>query len=281
MSALIPQIPIEILERQMELRRFSLSTITTYTSCLRTFLAFTQARALPAEDPETVRAFLHILVKKGYSRSTQNQYINAIKYYLEQYLGMEKQFFFGEVRPKLEKRLPKLLSKEEVSSILQAIPNLKHKALFSLIYAQGLRVGEALALQIPDVDGKRLMLHIRGAKGFKDRDIPLSPRILQLLRTYYKEYRPVKYLFEGRNGKMYSKSSVRQVLKRAVKSARINRYVTTHTLRHSYATHLLESGLDIRYIKELLGHSNIKTTEIYTHVTQTRLNNIQSPFENL
>jgi integrase/recombinase XerD len=185
-------------------------------------------------------------------------------------------------RPKRAKILPNVLSKEEVKAILDAHSNLKHKAMLSMIYSCGLRRSELLNLKFSDIDSKRNIVIIRQSKGKKDRITPLSAKILDLLRRYYKEYSPKTYLFEGQEkNTQYSARSLEEVLKKSVKLASINKPVTLHWLRHSYATHLLESGTDLRYIQELLGHNSSKTTEIYTHVSTKNIQQIKSPFDDL
>jgi len=154
--------------------------------------------------------------------------------------------------------------------------------MLSLIYACGLRCGELIALKIESLDSKRMVLNIKNAKGKKDRIAPISPKIVTLMREYYKGYRPVIYLFEGQTpGTTYSAKSLQSVLKQALEKVKITKPVTLHWLRHSYATHLLESGTDLRYIQELLGHKSSKTTEIYTHVSTKSLSAIKSPFDDL
>lgn len=185
-------------------------------------------------------------------------------------------------RPRREHKLPNVLSKEEVKKILDAPANIKHKAMLSLIYACGLRRSELLNLKPGDIDSKRGLRTIRNAKGRKDRVVPVSEKIIELLRNYFKGYRPKVYLFEGQEeASRYSEESLSKVLKNALKSAKINRPATLHWLRHSYATHMLESGVDLRYIQELLGHKSSKTTEIYTHVSIKSLQKIKSPFDDL
>ena len=185
-------------------------------------------------------------------------------------------------RPKRAKALPNVLSKEEVKKILDAHSNLKHKAMLSMIYSCGLRRSELLNLKFSDIDSKRNIVIIRQSKGKKDRITPLSAKILDLLRSYYKEYSPKTYLFEGQEkNTQYSARSLEEVLKKSVRLASINKPVTLHWLRHSYATHLLESGTDLRYIQELLGHNSSKTTEIYTHVSTKNIQQIKSPFDDL
>ena len=184
-------------------------------------------------------------------------------------------------RPRREKRLPNVLSKNEVKSILEAPTNLKHRAMLSLIYACGLRRSELLSLTKFDIDSKRMVVIIRMAKGKKDRIVPLSPKILSLLRDYYKSYNPKEFLFEGQGGGKYSEKSLENVFKQSLLKANNKKPVTLHWLRHSYATHLLESGTDLRYIQDLLGHKSSKTTEIYTHASTKSIEHIKSPFDDL
>ena len=185
-------------------------------------------------------------------------------------------------RPKISRRLPNVLSKEEIKNILEAHTNIKHKAMLSTIYSCGLRRSELLNLKFTDIDSKRNIVFIRKGKGKKDRITPLSPKLLEMLRNYYSVYKPQTWLFEGKNvGEQYSDTSLQAVLKQAVKKAKIKKQITLHWLRHSYATHLLESGTDLRYIQELLGHNSSRTTEIYTHVSTKSLQQIKSPFDDL
>ncbi|GGI24374.1 tyrosine-type recombinase/integrase [Pedobacter mendelii] len=171
-------------------------------------------------------------------------------------------------RPRPEHKLPNVLSKEEIKLILEALTNIKHKTMLSLIYSCGLRRSELLHLKPTDIDSKRNLIFIKQSKGKKDRIVPLSLKILEMLREYYKLYHPKVWLFEGQKTEnLYSEKSLQSVLKQALSKAKIIKPVTLHWLRHSYATHLLENGTDLRYIQELLGHNSSKTTEIYTHVS--------------
>ncbi|MFM8759630.1 MAG: tyrosine-type recombinase/integrase, partial [Methylophilaceae bacterium] len=207
--------------------------------------------------------------------------INALRLFLK--INGEGQI--GEIdllRPRREHRLPSVLSKEEVKRALESPTNLKHRAMLVLVYSCGLRRGELLALKPTDVDSNRGVVFIRQSKGKRDRLVPLSPRVLEMLRDYYRQYRPQHWLFEGQlAGHPYDERSLQLVLKSAVRKAAIHKPVTLHWLRHSYATHLLESGTDIRYIQELLGHKSSKTTEIYTHVSTHKIQQIKSPFDSL
>ena len=220
-------------------------------------------------------------MKSGLSSSYQNQIVNSIKLYFK--TCRDTKIEVDKIhRPKREKVLPNVLSKEEVKAILNAHENIKHKMMLSLIYSCGLRCGELLALKPVNIDSKRNIILLKNAKGKKDRIAPLSLKILELLRDYYRQYKPINYLFEGQiAGQPYDARSLQLVLKQALKKASITKPVTLHWLRHSYATHLLESGTDLRYIQELLSHNSSKTTEIYTHVSMKSIQQIKSPFDDL
>jgi len=193
----------------------------------------------------------------------------------------KKPFVIGSLpRPWKEKKLPDILSPEEVIKIFGRVDNLKHQTILMLIYSAGMRIGEAVRIKATDIDSRRKLIHIRNAKGKKDRYTLLSEFILEKLRLYYKEYKPKEFLFEGGNGRVHlAERSVQNVFRRAVEKAGIKKRVTVHTLRHSFATHLLESGTDLRFIQELLGHSSSKTTEIYTHVSKRSIANIVNPLD--
>jgi integrase/recombinase XerD len=257
-------------------------TIKAYLSCLRSFVHYFHPRH-PRELREgDIKGYLlHLLEKRSFSPSSVNQVFNALRFlYVDLY---QMSFAIGSVpRPKKEKKLPVVLSEHEVKQILESTANLKHKALLMLIYSAGLRVGEATRLRPEDIDSDRNLIHIRGGKGRKDRYTILSGTVLSTLRDYWKAHRPEKYLFEGQEtGKPYSIRSIEKVFSRAAQRAQIGKEVTVHTLRHSFATHLLEQGVDLRYIQELLGHGSSKTTEIYTHVSRRTLGQIQSPLDKI
>lgn len=222
----------------------------------------------------------YLVKQKKVSTSSQNQYINAIKFYFEKVLGREKGYYHIE-RPIQEFKLPKVLTEKEVSAIFNAVHNLKHKAMLLMVYSSGLRAGELINLKITDIDSEQMRVFVRGGKGKKDRVTILSQKALDVLRQYFKKYRPKEYLFEGQHGSKYSDSSLRRVFISATSTAKISKKVTLHSLRHSFATHLLEKGVDIRYIQVLLGHNSSQTTEIYTHITHKGWEKIQSPLDNL
>ena len=214
------------------------------------------------------------------SASYQNQAINAIKFYYERVLGGQRKFYFLQ-RPDKERALPTVLSTTEVTTILKATQNLKHRAILTVIYSAGLRVGELINLKIKDIDSERKQIRVEQSKGKKDRYTLLSMKTLELLRVYFKEYRPQLYLFEGQDGGQYTARSVQAFFAEICHKAGIKKKVKVHTLRHSFATHLLENGTDLRYIQVLLGHESTKTTEIYTHVTTKGFEQIKSPLDDL
>ncbi|WP_372755476.1 tyrosine-type recombinase/integrase [Mariniflexile sp.] len=264
----------------LQQKRLSENTVNTYVEVTSFFIRYSILKNTVDYSKRLIESFNYdFIVHSNKSVSYQNQCINGIKKYLE-YKGLEVERFELQ-RPKKEKKLPVVLSVEELKRVLDQTHNLKHKTLLSLIYSAGLRIGEAINLRVKDIDSKRMLVHIKGAKGKKDRYTLLSEVFLNLLRAYYKQYKPKEYLFEGQNSEQYSSSSAQRVLKGSVEKAGLRKQVTLHTLRHSFATHLLENGTDIRYIQELLGHSSPKTTMIYTHVSETSVRKIKNPFDNL
>ena len=268
--------------RWLSSKRYSPNTIKTYSDALRSFLVYNQANNICELTNADVLDYNNdYILKNKVSASYQNQVISAIKLYFRTVRKTKIEVDKID-RPKKPKTLPNVLSKEEVKNILEAHANMKHKIMLSLIYSCGLRCSELLQLRPLDIDSKRNIVLIKQAKGKKDRITPLSPKILELLRTYYQLYKPKTYLFEGQEpGTIYSPKSLQSVLKQALQKANIKKPVTLHWLRHSYATHLLESGTDLRYIQELLGHNSSRTTEIYTHVSTKSLQQIKSPFDDL
>jgi integrase/recombinase XerD len=275
-------IHIEKFRKIAENKRYSSNTIKTYTEALRIFLVYFKEKQPEEITNEDFQHFIHeYIIKKNQSYSYQNQIINGIKLYFSKIhcknLDIQK-----IERPKRDKKLPNVLSKEEVKQLLNVHSNIKHKAMLSLIYSCGLRRSELINLKIREIDSKRKIILIKNAKGKKDRITPLSPKILEILREYYLDYKPQYWLFEGQNrGEQYSEQSLQCVFKQALEKSNINKPVTLHWLRHSYATHLLESGTDLRYIQNLLGHNSSKTTEIYTHVSTKSIQQIKSPFDDL
>ena len=261
---------------------YSENTQRIYTYYLGLFFDHFKHRDVEHINPKEIENFLYDLIQKNkLSYSAQSQYINAIKFYFEKVLEKPRTVYKLS-RPRKPKKLPNVMSKNEIRKLFNAVSNIKHKAILHLAYSGGLRLSELLNLKIKDIDSNRMLIHIKGGKGKKDRTTILSSQSLKILREYYRSYKPRIWLFEGiKEGKQYSAKSVQNILKANLKKAGINKPFTVHTLRHSFATHLLEQGTDLRYIQELLGHNSSKTTEIYTHVSTKNLCNIISPADTL
>lgn len=272
---------VEELVHYLKIIRYSHHTVKTYRSIFRSFLAF-HADKRPADITvaDIERYMLDRVEHMQVSTSYQNQAINAIKFYYEKILGQPR-ITLSLRRPNREKKLPSVLSEREVHDVLSVVSNVKHRCLLMLIYSAGLRVSEVVGLKPQDIDSGRGVIHIRGAKGKKDRITLLSGQMLKLLREYYRAYRPTTWLFEGLHGKRYSIRSVQAAFGSALRAAGVGKPASVHTLRHSFATHLLERGTDIRIIQTLLGHASSKTTEIYTHVTRRALGKVRSPLDEL
>ena len=271
---------IEEFESYMKQKRYSASTVNSYLSSVRQFFNYFDRPSVEVKNSD-ISEFVSHIVEKGYSGSFQNQIVSGIKLFFSRIHNQD--IISGLIeRPRREHKLPNVLSKVEIKNILSAQGNLKHRSMLSLIYACGLRRSELINLKPADIDSNRGLLIIRQAKGNRDRIVPLPGKILANLREYYLAYRPATWLFEGLSGnRQYSATSLAKVLKTAVTKAGINKPVSLHWLRHSYATHLLEQGTDLRIIQEILGHKSSKTTEIYTHVSTQSLQQIKSPIEDI
>lgn len=273
--------PDEFILRLKELR-YSNNTLRTYVNMFEEFINYHYKYDInKITEPQIIEYLRYLVMQREVSESHQNQAINAIKFYYEKVLCGPRRIYMVE-RPRREKRLPAVLSKEEVKKILEKTDNIKHKAVLTLIYSAGLRIGEALKLKVTDIDTERMQIFISDAKGKKDRYAILSERALGVLNKYLQEY-PVEYwLFEGQDhSQPYSAKSLEQVIKNSARKAGIMKNITAHSLRHSFATHLLEQGIDLRYIQGLLGHSSSKTTEIYTHITNSAKGKIKSPLDSM
>lgn len=268
------------LKKQFILKGYTQKTIKAYMGHCRRFLEYTN-RSIEALTKDDVEKYMYVLLKEQENgHSYANQSLSALKF-LYKYV-LKKDLHYEIPRPKKEHKLPDILSEEEVIRIFDAVANLKHKAILLLIYSAGLRVGEAVRLKIEDIDSKRMLIHIRQGKGRKDRYTILSHAALKVLRKYAALYKPKEWLFAGgKTGSFLTERSVQKIFSNACRKAKINKNATVHTLRHSFATHLLESGTDLRYIQELLGHSSTKTTEIYTHVSTKDISKMQSPLDRL
>ncbi len=266
---------------QLMLKAYSPKTIKNYVcefSHLLIALKHHPVNDLPEERLKDY--FLYCVKNEGIKERQLNSRINAIKFYFEKVLYREK-MFFDIPRPKTPSTLPKILTKAEIKKIFANTFNPKHLLMLQLSYGMGLRVSEIVNLKVEHINSEDMLVHISGAKGKKDRYTQLPQSVLHLLREYYKAYRPKEWLFEGQYGGSYSVRSVQTVFKNAMKKAGISKTIGIHGLRHSYATHLLSQGADIRFIKDLLGHQSIKTTEIYTHITDVNKYQVKSPLDTL
>lgn len=256
----------------LQQERYRENTIKIYTYYFKDFVAEFEGRDLQKITKEEINAFILRLIKeRNISTSQQNQRINAIKFYYEKVLGNDPEYY-NIGRPRKERKLPDVLSKKEIGAMIAATENLKHKCLITLIYSCGLRRSEAINLKLEDIDSKRMLIKLNDAKGGKDRYINLPVQLLELFRKYYQEYKTSVYLFEGQKGGTYSAESIWKVIRQAAQRAGIKKRVYPHILRHSFATHHIEQGIDIRYIQEWLGHESIKTTQRYTHVAGNKFN---------
>ena len=261
---------LEIYKEKLRYKKYSNRSIKLYTSYLASFINIEKIK-----DPYQVTTHQIILFLENYpytSTSQQNQYIGALKLFAR-YILNKKNIHLNKIeRPKSEKRLPRVIDGNYIKLQLSKITNIKHKTILTLTYSIGLRVSEIVNLKIEDIDSKRMLIYIKNAKGRKDRIVPLSQTVLELLRIYYKEYKPTEYLFNGQTTTQYSIGSCQKIYKKY-----IDLNSSIHTLRHSSFTNLLENGTDLRIIQKIAGHSSSKTTEIYTHVSNQVLNKVNLP----
>jgi site-specific recombinase XerD len=270
----------EDLRRELVSRKYSTKTIKAYVYYNKNFLEFIKKASTEVINEDIKDFLVYLSEQKEVSTSSLNIAINALKFYYGEVL--KREFMYEIKRPKKDKKLPIVLSREEVKKVFSSITNLKHKAILMLTYSAGLRVGEVVRLKIEDIDAQRKLIHIRGAKGRKDRHTILSEVALRVLKEYLEKYQPEKWLFCGAlESRHISTRTVQAIFEQAKERAYIQKDVTVHSLRHSFATHLLESGTDIRYIQELLGHKNLKTTELYTYVSTKSLGKIRSPLDEM
>jgi integrase/recombinase XerD len=266
---------------KLEQERYGENTIKIYTHYFKDFLAEFSNRDLPNITKDEINAYILRLIKeKNISSSQQNQRINSIKFYYEKVLGRKSEYYdIG--RPRKERKLPDVLSKEEIRQMIDATDNIKHKFLIALIYSCGLRRSEARQMKPEDIDVQRLIIKVKDAKGRKDRYVQLAKNTLEYYHEYKKKYPVRQWLFEGSGGKQYSVESIYNVIKNKALEAGIKKRVYPHILRHSFATHCLEQGIDLRYIQEWLGHESSKTTEIYTHVSKLNFDKFKNPLDDL
>jgi len=264
----------------LTLKNYSQSTVNSYLNGLYKFIDYVQGGKIEEVTPAHISEFLVRTKRENdYSYSTMKQLIASVRFLYIEVLKKNIDFDFT-IKMKKPSRIPVVLSVEEVQRLLNSFTNVKHKTIFTLCYSAGLRVGEILNLKLKDIDSDRMQIRIEQGKGQKDRYSILSEKVLVLLREYVKEYQPADYLFEGQGGGQYSASSIQALMRRHKKKCGITKKATPHTLRHSFATHLLDNGTDTRFIQELLGHKHISTTQIYTHLSSRSLKDVKSPIEN-
>lgn len=275
------QFELTKLLQQLQLKGYSSNTIKCYSHEFAQYLYFLKDKNANVCTEIDVRNFiLYCITTLQLKENTIHSRINALKFYYEQVL-FQKKIFIEIPRPKKQLKLPKALHMNEVKRILDVTKNLKHNTILKLCYGMGLRVSEITNLKIVDIESASMRVHIQCGKGKKDRYVNLPESILEQLRTYYKTYKPKVYLFEGQYGGQYSTRSIQKIFKNSLQEAKITKKIGIHSLRHSYATHLLEAGTDIRFIQELLGHNDIKTTLIYTNISDKSLRKITSPLDHL
>jgi integrase/recombinase XerD len=282
------EVPEDIKKMMIEFRRYlvnqrySESTIANYVASAAQFFEFLEYKKPESVCSDDINYFNeNYIIKQGRSVSSQNIFISALKLFFERIINKEIEVEDLR-RPRREHRLPEVFSKEEIGRIIGAPVNIKHRTMLATVYSCGLRCGDLINLKLVDVDSERMLLHIKKGKGNKDRIVPLPKKLLEMLKEYYVAYKPKTYVFEGEViGNHYHETSLRQIFHSAVKKSGIKRRAKLHWLRHSYATHLLEGGTDLRYIQEILGHSSSRTTEIYTHVSIRNIQKIRNPFDDM
>ncbi len=274
------QAMLQRFQHWLQQMRYARNTISTYSKMLDFFFHYYRHKDVREINKDDIENYNYeYIIKNGYSANYQNQLLSAIKLFYVKMLHIHQEFETVE-RPKRNNPLPKVIPKEQLRKMLEDTGNLKHKTALSMIYGLGLRRSELVNLSLKDIDSNRQTVTIRNSKGRKDRVLPLPNKLLDLLRSYSKAYRPKRWLIEGHTpGSKYSATSLQQIFKQNFSKIDKNAKFTLHCLRHSYATHLLESGTDIRFIQELLGHKSSRTTEIYTHVSMQSMKNIKNPLD--
>jgi len=270
------------MKQRMQDKRYSKSTIDNYQSVLQRYFTFYKGKESKNLDDTDINRFVHeVIISMGYSETYQRQLIGALKLFYK-YVHEEEREMNAVPMPRRSRKLPVVLSMDEVKRMIGACRNVKHKFCLSLIYGCGLRVGEALNLKRKDLDIGRLMLHVRRGKGRKDRTVVFPRSLVALYQLYLEQYDPFEYVFEGLGGgRQYTNTSINAVIKRCCHTIGIEKRVTAHTLRHSYATHLINQGTSLRHVQVMLGHNSSRTTEIYTHISEADLHQVESPLDRI
>lgn len=273
---------ITAMEEVLLLKRYSRRTIKTYKNTFRSFIMHYDTQRPTTLTRAQMDAYvLHLIKTQNISESYQNTVLSAIKFFYVWVVEGQESKVENLLRPKLPQKLPQVMTEGEVTRLLKSVDNLKHQCILTMIYSCGLRLSEVVNMNLTDLQAEENRVFVRGGKGKKDRCTILSPKLIEMLDKYIKIYEPTFWLFEGQTGGQYSDRSVQKVFEKARQKSKVNPLTTVHTLRHSFATHLLENGIDLRNIQELLGHESSKTTEIYTHITKKGFQKIKSPLDNL
>jgi len=270
------QDPILKLKQEMKLRKFSPKTVKSYLYYITDLLKYSNKNP-KAVNTEDIRNYLEYLADKNSSASTLNGAHSAFKLYFEKILC--RRFFANIPRAKCPKKLPETLTKDEIHRIFSTIQNVKHKLLLGLMYSSGLRVSEVVNCKVKDLDFASKLMHVRQAKGAKDRMTILAEKMIAVLQKYVKNKNSNDFVFESDRGGKLTERTAQKVFSDALEKSGVKKPATCHSLRHSFATHLLESGTSIRYIQELLGHARLETTQIYTKVANNNLQSIKSPLD--
>ena len=273
------ELNLPLFQHRLEEQKYSESSIRSYMHCIKQLYNISQFSSDSDLEVNTIRKHMYWLIQeKGISPSYQKQILISIQKYAD--LVLQKRLDLTELYPKnIEYKLPSCISKKDINEMLDKTENLKHKAIICLIYSGGLRLSDLLSLKLQDIDPEKKAIHIRETKDRRERTLMLSPFAFEVLKQYYQEYSPQNFVFEGQMGKAFSAKSVQLIVKQAAAKAGINKQVTPHCLRHSFASHLVESGVDLHHIQNLLGHQSIKTTEVYTLVSDVSQVNIISPID--
>jgi len=272
---------LESAKQKLVIRNYSNQTIASYLSAISHFASWLITVKVTKVNDDVVEKYLYNLIHtQSRSISSMKQTIASLKFVFSEVLNRDIPSALN-IRFRKEEKIPVVLSESEVARILNSVKNLKHKTILMTVYSSGIRLNELISLQIKDIDFDRNLIVVKMGKGKKDRQSVLSKSLKMVLKRYLLEYHPSHYLFEGQKGGKYSASSVQAIMKKAVNKVGIKKHATVHTLRHSFATHLLENGTDIRFIQELLGHKRLETTQIYTHISKVSFNRIKSPLDRL
>jgi site-specific recombinase XerD len=272
---------INDVRRQLIIRQYSINTQKAYINALQLFgRHFGQQNLTQLSQIDIEEYLLYLSEQRNYSFSGLNLMVNAIKFLFEKVWNLPKTTYHLP-RPRKTHTLPKVLDEEDIKNIFSRVENPKHRLILYMAYSSGLRVSEVVRIRLTDIHRKSMQIRIEQGKGRKDRMVVLSKKVLALMEEYYRQYKPKEYLFEGQFGGQYSIRSAQMIFKRFKQLAKVNIKGGIHLLRHSFATHLLEQGADIRLVQQQLGHNSVKTTQIYTHVTEKRNQNLRSPLDNL